>query len=176
MLTAVLDAAGERAPEGYAVARAVDEHRADLGWTDDASAATGARVARWFFNRQCAGSGPVTYGEVLAIGNGNQPSFVKYQERTFGINLGYSDEPHYEWRILGGTPGRPVSCGDLVAIYNVRATSATVPGLLRHFDRTVGGDLGWPDERTWGDPVRDQVTDLTATGLKKLVLAKLGGS
>lgn len=37
MLQTAIDATGVRSPAGYAVARAVDEDRADLGWTDDPS-------------------------------------------------------------------------------------------------------------------------------------------
>jgi hypothetical protein len=145
----------------------------NLGWTDDAGAETGALVARWFLARQAAATGPVRYGEVLAVGNGTQPSFVKFQERTFGINLGYADDPHYEWTVLGGTPGTPVGCGEPVAIHNVRATSASVPGLLRWFDRSVGGDLGWPDTRTWGEPVLAAHPELTPQQLKQLILKHL---
>jgi hypothetical protein len=35
----------------------------------------------------------VRYGETIAVGNGRYPSFVRYKERTFGINLGWSDSP-----------------------------------------------------------------------------------
>src|SRR5215831_7298670 len=37
----------------------------NLGWTDDASPQTGAKVARWFFVRGGTGDEPVRYGEVI---------------------------------------------------------------------------------------------------------------
>ena len=123
----------------------------NLGWTDDASAATGARVSRWFFTRNDT-THPIRYGNTVAIGNGESPSYIRYADRTFGINLDWSDTPRYEWKLLGGKKGQVVRSGDRLSIYN---TVTKQP--LISFDRTVGADIGWPNSETWGQQVSDVV-------------------
>jgi hypothetical protein len=123
----------------------------NLGWTDDASAATSVRVSRWFFTRSDT-THPIRYGDKLAIGNGGSPSYIRYAERTWGINLDWSDTPRYEWKILGKKKGVAVRSNDAVSIYN---TVTKQP--LIYFDRTVGGDIGWPNSETWGDQIWDAV-------------------
>jgi hypothetical protein len=147
----------------------------NLGWTDDAEPATGRRVSRWFFTRHGAGTGPVEYGERIALGYGTAPSFLRYEERTVGINLGWSGAPVFEWTLLGGPRGGPVGTGERLAIHNAKAGTARVPGVLIHFDRTVGGDIGWPDSRTWWDQAKDKLAGLTSEAIAKLVMAKLNG-
>jgi hypothetical protein len=124
----------------------------NLGWTDDAEPATAAKVRRWFFARMGGGNAPVRYGETIALGNGGDPSFIRNAHRTVGIDLDWSDTPVYEWKILGGSVGDAVRTGDLVAIYNVHARECLI-----HFDRTRGGDIGWPSSKTWGDQILDRV-------------------
>ena len=121
----------------------------NLGWTDDASAATAARVSRWFFTRADT-TRPIRYGDTIAIGNGQSPSYVRYANRTVGINLDWSTTPRYEWKLLGGKVGQKVRSGDWLAIYN---TVTKQP--LIYFDRTVGGDIGWPNSETWGEQIKD---------------------
>lgn len=133
----------------------------NLGWTDDASAATEPKVARWFFTRSGSATGPVAYGEFLAMGYGKSPSYVRHEKRTIGIDLGWSDKPVFEWRLLGGTAGAPIDNRAWLAIHNEKAGN-----FLIHFDRTAGGDIGWPDSRTWGDQAWEAG--------KKRVLRQLG--
>ena len=121
----------------------------NLGWTDDRSAATGLKVSRWFFTRP-DNTRALRYGNTVAIGNGGDPSYIGYADRTFGINLEWSSTPRYEWKLLGGTKGHVIRSGDRVAIYN---TVTKQP--LIYFDRTVGGDIGWPNSETWGDQIYD---------------------
>jgi hypothetical protein len=123
----------------------------NLGWTDDESAATAARVSRWFFTRNDT-THAIRYGDTLAIGNGGSPSYIHYADRSFGINLDWSSTPRYEWKLLGGKKGTVVRSGDRLAIYN---TVTKQP--LIYFDRTVGGDIGWPNSETWGDQIWDTV-------------------
>jgi hypothetical protein len=123
----------------------------NLGWTDDGSAATGVKVSRWFFTRQ-DNTRAIRYGNTLAIGNGGDPSYIRYADRTFGINLEWSSTPRYEWKLLGGKKGELVRSGDRLAIYN---TVTKQP--LIYFDRTVGGDIGWPGSETWTDQISDWV-------------------
>jgi len=123
----------------------------NLGWTDDASAATAVRVSRWFFTRPDT-THPIRYGNTVAIGNGGSPSYIRYANRSFGINLEWSSTPRYEWKLLGGKKGQVVRSGDRLAIYN---TVTKQP--LISFDRTVGADIGWPNSETWGEQISDAV-------------------
>ena len=72
----------------------------NLGWTDDAEPATATHLARWFFARD-GGSGPLTSGETVAIGNRKKPSFTRYRKRDVGVNLDWSDQPVLEWNLVG---------------------------------------------------------------------------
>lgn len=147
----------------------------NLGWTDDESPATAKRVSRWFFTRKDGKDGPVTYGETVALGNGKDPSYLKYESRTWGINLAWKSNPAFEWRILGGVAGKPVKTGDRVAIHNAKAGSSSVPGVLIFFDRTVGGDIGWPDSKTWLEQGSEKIFGMAKDAVTKLVMEKLGG-
>src|SRR5215470_13715800 len=119
----------------------------NLGWTDDAEPQTAARVARWFFARKGSGNEPIRYGEVIAMGFGGSPSFVKHEVRDVGVNLGWSESPVFEWQLLGGKTGDPIKAGaDAVAIFNQKADECLI-----FFDRTAGGDIGWPSSKTWAD-------------------------
>jgi|GEM_PF-6717284 len=124
----------------------------NLGWTDDGSEATGKKVARWFFARKGNAEGPLKYGEKIALGNGGKPSFLNYEHRTVGINLDYANDPPYEWMVLGGKIGDPVKTHDLVALYNVKCEECLI-----YFDRTRGGDIGWPTSQTWLGQISDAV-------------------
>jgi hypothetical protein len=124
----------------------------NIEWTERPDAATEQKVRRWFFHKQ--GSGPVGYGDLIALGYGESPSFVRYENRTFGINLQWVDDPAFEWKILGGKIGEPVQTQNQVAIFNTKTIEASPDGEpLIYFDRTVGGDVGWPSSTTWwGNP------------------------
>jgi hypothetical protein len=104
-------------------------------------------VARWFFARESGGDEPIKYGEVIAIGNGRVPSFLEYAHRTIGVNLEYSNRAKYQWVIAGGPEGTDVLTRERIAIFNMKASPTGKP--LLFFDRTAGGDLGWPDSKTW---------------------------
>jgi len=120
----------------------------NLGWTDDATDKTGLRVSRWFFIRQSDSSEPLKYGETISLANGKQPSFVNYERRPVGINLGFSNSPSFEWKILGGKPGTLVRTKEWVALYNLKSEKGEP---LIHFNRTAGADIGWPSSKTWSD-------------------------
>jgi hypothetical protein len=66
-------------------------------------------------------------------GRGTSPSFLRYQERASGINLGWAE------------------------------------------DRTVGGDIGRPDSRTWWGQAEDQPAWPAEEAVVKLVMSKLKG-
>jgi hypothetical protein len=120
----------------------------NLGWTDNATNETGNKVARWFFVRNGQSEEPIRFGETIALGNGGDPSFLRYEERPVGINLGWSKTPVFEWKLLGGKIGDPVYTQEWIAIYNSKAENGEC---LIFFDRTVGGDIGWPSSKTWGE-------------------------
>jgi hypothetical protein len=124
----------------------------NLGWTDDASPQTATRVSRWFFTRPSSDQSPLRYGEPLALGYGIDPSYIHYANRTVGINIEWSQAPRFEWKLLGGAGGDPARSGDWLAIYNEKANDC-----LMYFDRTVGGDIGWPSSETWADQIADIV-------------------
>ena len=147
----------------------------NLGWTDNASPATEAKVSRWFVDRPGTDTAPIRYGETVALANGGSPSFLRYAERTVGINLEWSETPVFEWKLLGGRVGTPVNAKNPVAIYNARAGSAGSPGnFLIHFDRNVGGDIGWPDSKRWESQIVDLGLGMAWTAAKKLVLTEFG--
>jgi hypothetical protein len=123
----------------------------NLGWTDDASPATAVKVSRWFFTRQDT-THPIRYGDKVALGYGGSPSYIHYAHRTVGINLDWSYTPRFEWKLLGGKIGKQVRSGDWLAIYNTETKQPLI-----YFDRTVGGDIGWPDSETWPDQIADVV-------------------
>ena len=146
----------------------------NLGWTDDAEPKTERRVARWFFTRDGGGDGPIQYGETIAIGNGEQPSFIYYASRPFGINLKYSETPHFEWQILGGAPGAPkrgnVMTGDWIALFNEKSEKGEP---FIYFDRTVGGDIGWPSSKTWGTIIGEFIEENAWKAAKDAAIAIL---
>jgi hypothetical protein len=83
---------------------------------------------------------------VVALAYGGNPSFLRYEERKAGINLGWSEAPVFEWTIAGGKRGEPVRVGERVALFNEREGDCLI-----HFDRTVGGDIGWPTSPGFDD-------------------------
>jgi hypothetical protein len=141
----------------------------NLGWTDDASAKTAAKVTRWFFARESSDDGALRYAETVALGNGGDPSFVRYENRTVGVNLGWSKTPVYEWKIVGGTAGTPVQAGQKVALFNEKANECLI-----YFDRTAGGDIGWPTSQRWEDQLKSLAVKAGKEAAKKAVLAALG--
>jgi hypothetical protein len=141
----------------------------NLGWTDDASPATATTVARWFFARHGGRSGPLTYCETLALGNGRTPSFIHHQKRDTGINLNWSDAAIFEWKLLGGGCGRPIDPNQYLAVYNERANE-----FLIFFDRTAGGDIGWPSSQTWGQQLKGELLEQAKKAALEALLAAAG--
>jgi hypothetical protein len=138
----------------------------NLGWTDDAEPATAKRVTHWTFARGGGDRRPLVYGE--RVGIAWKDEYLYYGERTVGINLKWSDSPRLEWQILGGRPGATVRAGDWVCLFNTRSEGGEP---LIYFDRTVGGDVGWPSSRTWGQ----QLKDLAFEQAKKAIIEHLKG-
>lgn len=138
----------------------------NIGWTDDATSNTAIKVRRWFFDNRGPDTQPIHYGETIALGNGGDPSFLRYAERTVGINLKWSDDPVHEWRILGGRIGAPVLTGDSVAIFNEVANDFFI-----FFDRSLGGDIGWPTSQTFGEQLSDIAKKAAMDAAKTALIA-----
>jgi hypothetical protein len=100
------------------------------------------------------------------LGNGGDPSFIRYKERDFGVNLDWSKTPVFEWKILGGEFGDPVQMQDWIALYNEKEKDCLI-----FFDRTVGGDIGWPSSTTWGQKLKKVVKEEALDALRKGVFA-----
>jgi hypothetical protein len=86
----------------------------------------------------------LTRGEPVALrvwGGG----WLKYGHQTWGVDLDLSDTPSYEWYVLGGPPGRPLS-GGTFALWNAAANDYLVAG-----HQTFGVDLNWY-KKTVPDP------------------------
>jgi hypothetical protein len=143
----------------------------NLGWTEDAEPATATKVARWFFARNGAGDGPLRHGETVAIGNGKQPSFIRNEKRSVGINLGWSDTPVFEWKLAGGPAGTTIDPNAYLAIYNENASE-----FLIFFDRTAGGDIGWPSSETWGEQLKGKLLEEAKKAALQALLAAVAAS
>ena len=124
----------------------------NLGWTDDATPDTAIRVTRWFFTKPANDSSPICYGQPIALGYGISPSYIYYAQRTVGVNLDWSKEARFDWKLLGGPIGQEVRSGTWLALYNETARDCLIS-----FDRDAGGDIGWPSSKTWGDQIEDAV-------------------
>ncbi len=127
-------------------------------FSDDNKPETAKKVRRWFITRQGSATGPIKYGERIAIGNGKKPSYVKHEQMTFGVDLQWKDDPAFEWKILGGKVGEPVKTGDLVAIFNEKSAEGKGECLI-YFHRDVGISLGWPTSTDWKDRLTEAAFD-----------------
>jgi hypothetical protein len=103
-----------------------------------------------------------------ARGYGKTPSFIRNAHRDVGIDLDWSERPVFEWKLLGGKSGQEIATGQWFAIYNTRAHEC-----LLEFDRTVGGDIGWPSSQSWGDQLEDRIRDAVEDHWKEAVVALL---
>lgn len=143
-----------------------DQVGMNIGWTSDAGLATAKKVQRWFFMRDGENESPIRYGELLALGNGKDPSWMNYESRTVGVNLQWHKKPSFEWKLLGGTLGQQIKIDEWLAIYNTKAKECFI-----YFERTAGGHVGWPDSKTWGQQFEDKLGDLAGKALDKVIEA-----
>lgn len=69
------------------------------------------------FQRESGSTDPIKFEELIAI-NIKKGGFLVYQKGRWGINLGWSKKPKFEWKILGGNAGNVVTAGRAVGLYN----------------------------------------------------------
>jgi hypothetical protein len=117
---------------------------ATVNWTKDARHRTATKAARWFFTRATDNQSPLRYGEPVALGYGTSRSYIHCLQRTAGVTLAWSEQPEFEWELLGAKSDQPARSGDWIAIYNRRTGDC-----LTYFDDVVGGDISWPSRHTW---------------------------
>lgn len=115
----------------------------NIGWTDDASINTEKNNRKWRIERSDNSSGPLRYGEKIAIGWIKNKSFIRYKSREWGINLVWSEKPSYEWMVLGGE-GEVRARLNRVILYNIKFREPMV-----YVRRTRGGHIGWPSSKPY---------------------------
>jgi hypothetical protein len=140
----------------------------NLGWTDDAEPATATRVRRWFCARASGDTKPVRYGETIALGYGIKPSFIHRTHRDVGIDLDWSETPVFEWKLLGGKIGQEVATGQWLAVYNTKGREC-----LLHYNRALGGDIGWPSSQSFFEQLEDVLADAVKNHWKEALAALL---
>lgn len=84
----------------------------NLGWSD-------GTTRQWRFRRTTGATGPLRYGERLALRNTKYMDYLHYGSRACGINLVWTDDPDYEWVIKGGPTGTAVTVEADNALYNL---------------------------------------------------------
>jgi hypothetical protein len=98
----------------------------NLGWP-------GSKASlQWSFKRQNGTQGKIQDGEKLALYNSKAKQYVKYGERTWGINLVWSKSPVYQWVVkYDATSGN-------FSLYNTYQGDYVVYG-----ERPFGINLRW---------------------------------
>src|SRR5262245_26145363 len=119
----------------------------NLGFTADAS------IKKTHFRLPDGREREILSGELVALGIGGGDAFLRYAHRDVGINLKWSNDPVFEWRIFGanGQLGAPVAQNSLVAIVNVKVEPS--PDFFVFLERPPGiADVGWTTSPNfWND-------------------------
>lgn len=104
------------------------------------------------FQRKSGSADPIKFEEPFAI-HVRQGDFLVYERGRWGINLGWSKTPKFEWKILGGKAGDIVSAGKLVGLYSLVEKDS-----LMYESRDWGINLKWFKDagkyRSLGDLLR----------------------
>ncbi|HEY9629800.1 MAG TPA: hypothetical protein V6C84_21045 [Coleofasciculaceae cyanobacterium] len=117
--------------------------------------------------------GEILTGQPFALGIGGNPSFLKYARRTVGINLEYSAQPVFEWRIYdsSGELGKQISTESPIAIVNEQVEPAL--DFLVYLDRPAGADVGWTTSPKWWDQIPDLAVKAAILAAKSAIVAVL---
>jgi len=89
------------------------------------------------FQRESGSHDPIKFEEPLAI-HVRKGDFLVYERGRWGINLGWSAKPKFEWKILGGKAGEIVPAGKVVGLY-----SRVEKDSLMYESRDWGINLKW---------------------------------
>jgi len=139
----------------------------NLGFSDDAEPSTAAKVVHWeFLNRDRT---PVKYDQPVAIRC--RDGYLHYGQRTVGINLVWSDNPVFQWRLLGGRPGTPVRTRDWLSIFNMHSENGEP---LIYFKREIGGNIGWPSSKTLAQQGLDWAKDTVQKAVIEYLKSQAG--
>jgi len=108
-----------------------DGNNINLRWGDP------AKSDNIRFQRASGSKGPIKFEELIAI-NVRGGGFLVYQSGRWGINLGWSKTPKFEWKILGGKAGEVVQAGKAVGLYSMVEKDS-----LMYESRDWGINLKW---------------------------------
>lgn len=89
------------------------------------------------FHRQSASKDPIKSGELIAI-SVRKGGFLVYEKGRWGINLGWSKTPKFEWKIEGPKPNEVIVTGTAVGLY-----STVENDYLMYESRDYGINLKW---------------------------------
>ena len=84
--------------------------------------------------------------------------WLAYGHETYGVDLVYSSAPSYEWYVVGGAPGSPLSSNGQFALWD----SASGRYLVWE-SQTFGVDLNWESNGGVGSPGVSQGARVTMT-------------
>jgi len=104
-----------------------------------------------------ASSQPIKYDEPIAI-NVRSGNYLVYESGRWGINLGWSDTPKYEWRIRGGQPYWD-------EYYVATATPVSLYSIVEN-DNLIYEERDWGINLKWfrDSGKYDTITDLIRNG------------
>jgi len=122
----------------------------------------------------------IKHGEFVAI-RVKGGKYVKYQRRTVGVNLGWSDSPVPEWQLIGEKLGERVNVGQAFALKN-----KVEDDLLVYAVREFGINLRWDKDyqligdRTLTDAILDlgfdaAMKDAESRGIPPVITKPVGG-
>jgi hypothetical protein len=111
-------------------------------------------------------------GEPIALGIGKGEAYLRYAHRTIGINLEWSQNPVYEWRIFDSSAekGKPIATDSWVAIVNDKVEPSA--DFLVYLDRDPMGvaDIGWTTSPDFWEGVFDATAEAAVRALKRAIL------
>jgi hypothetical protein len=107
------------------------ENGIELVW-DNAATLGNVRV-----ERQSGGASAIAYATPVAL-RFDTGGYLRYANRSTGINLDWSATPRFEWEITGGPPGTPVRLNRPAALLN-----STHGDHLIYDERPEGINLRW---------------------------------
>jgi hypothetical protein len=116
---------------------------------------------------------PLLSGELIAFGIGGGDAYLRYAERTAGVNLEWSKKPVFEWKVFAGPAGSPVTHGTAAAIVNIHVKPTA--DFLIYFDRPAGhADVGWTTSPQFWNNLANKAIKTGIEAAKKYVAAQVG--